>query len=351
MSLKKRGDNWWIDITYKGRRIRQSTGTVNQKLAGQIEAKRRTELVEGKYFDKGQGDKRTFKDMADKYMTEYAIEKAPKSMSRDETSLNHLIPAFGNKYLSQITPAMIARYKVVRRAQGASASSINKELAFSKHAYNITLKDWEWVTDNPFIKIPMEKVNNGRLRYLTYEEYENLINACDSWLKPIVITAVNTGMRKGNVMGLTWQQIDLARGMILLEHTKNGERQGIPMNENVKEVFQELSQVRYIHGSFVFTYPDGSQVKETAIQRHFKRACKKAGIEDFRFHDLRHTFASWLVQSGVDLYSVQRLLGHKEFKMTQRYAHLAPENLKNAISVLNDTFRTQSGSRDASKDA
>ncbi len=334
MGLIKRGQVWWVQLRQDGRLVRTSTGTNNKKLAEQIEAKRRIELVEGKEFNKGQGSKKTFKDMAEKYMAEYAVKKASNSMLRDTFSLKHVLSMFGDVYLSQITPAQINRYKIKRMHEGASPKSINCELGFCKHAFNIAIREWEWIKDNPFTKVGMEKLPQPRVRYLTTEEFEKLYQACNERLKPIVLLAVNTGMRQDNILSLTWQDVDLNRGVIMLEHTKNGERLGLPMNETVKNLLGELNKVRHINSPYIFHNSTGTKIDAEKVRRWFSQAVKKAGITDFRFHDLRHTFASWLVQNGIDLYIVQRLLGHKTGEMTRRYAHLAPDNLRAGVTIL-----------------
>ena len=334
MGLIKRGQKWTIQLRHNGRLVRIATGTSNKKLAQEIEAKRRIELVEGKEFNKGQGNKKTFKDMAEKYMAEYAVKKASNSRLRDTFSLKHVLSMFGDVYLSQITPAQINRYKIKRINEGASPKSINCELGFCKHAFNIAIREWEWIKDNPFTRVGMEKLPQPRVRYLTTEEFERLYQVCNERLKPIVLLAVNTGMRQDNVLSLTWQQVDLNRGMITLEHTKNGERLGIPMNETVKNLLSELNVVRHINSAYIFHNSTGTKIDAEKVRRWFVQAVKKAGIQDFRFHDLRHTCASWLVQGGVDLYVVQRLLGHKTGEMTRRYAHLAPDNLRDGVAIL-----------------
>jgi integrase len=336
MGLIKRGQKWYVQLRDNGRLIRQSTGTHIKKVAQEIEAKIKMELVEGKYFDKGQGNKKTFKDMADKYMAEYAIKKAPKSIVRDRTSLKHLLPVFGSQYLNSITPAQISAYKTQRRNEGASPKTINHELGFCKHCFNLAVKEWQWVRDNPFTKVSMERLPQPRVRYLTPEEFDKLYQACNDKLKPIVLFAVNTGMRQDNILSLTWQQVDLNRGVIVLPHTKNGERLGLPMNSTVKDLLSELKRIRFITSDFVFHTSTGNRFDGSKIGKWFRQALKKAGIQDFRFHDLRHTFASWLVQKGASLYEVQWLLGHKTIAMTMRYAHLAPDNLRTAINLLDD---------------
>ncbi len=342
MGLIKRGQKWMIQLRHNGRLVRIATGTSNKKLAQEIEAKRRIELVEGKYFDKGQGDKKTFQDMAEKYMAEYAIKKAVKSMVRDQTSLKHLLPVFGGMCLNQITPNQINAYKIQRRNEGASAKTINHELGFCKHAFNVGIREWEWVRDNPFSRVSMEKLPQSRIRYLTREEFERLYQACNNRLKPIVLLAVNSGIRLDNILSLTWKQVDLQKSVILLEHTKNGERLGLPINETLKQLLTELKRIRHISSEYVFHTSTGTRFDGSKIGKWFRQALKEAGITDFRFHDLRHTFASWLVQNGVDLYIVQRLLGHKTGEMTRRYAHLAPDNLRTGVIAVENYLKHES---------
>ena len=261
MTVLKRGAVWWVQLRFNGTLVRESTHTANKKLAQEIEAKRRIELVEGRYFDKGQGDKKKFRDVAEKYMAEYAVKKAPKSIVRDKTSLNHLLPVFGNTYLSQITPNMINTYKIKRRNEGASAKTINHELGFCKHTFNIAIREWEWIKDNPFSKVSMEKLPIQRVRYLTEDDFEKLYQTCNERLKPIVLLAVNTGMRQDNILSLTWQQVDLNRGVITLDHTKNGERLGLPVNDKVKNLLTELKRVRHISSPYVFHTSEDFNIK------------------------------------------------------------------------------------------
>jgi integrase len=154
------------------------------------------------------------------------------------------------------------------------------------------------------------------------------------------MVARHTGLRRENILSLTWKQVDIWKGLIVIEHTKNGERLGVPLNDTLKDLFIELSKVRHIRSPYVFCRPNGNRYVE--IKRAFKNAPEKSRIENFRFHDLRHSFASALVQKGVDLYQVQRLLGHKDSRMTQRYAHLAPENLRGAVLKLDKVMPEKS---------
>jgi integrase len=332
MGLFRRGRVWWISFVYRGKQYRQSTETSNRKLAKRIFDKVKGEIAEGKWFEKLPGAEETFKELMKKYMEEHSPKKSPKQHIRDMSCLGHLLPYFGDYYLTEISPRLVNAYKVKRYQEKASPGTINRDLGLMRHAFNMAIREWEWISDNPLKRVSMEKEPPGRVRYLSDEEFDRLHNACCDWLKPIVLVARHTGLRRKNILSLTWNQIDLSRRVILLEHTKNRERLGMPLNETLMALFKRLSKVRHIRSSYIFCRPDGKRYVE--IKGAFQRALREAGIEDLRFHDLRHCFASALVQRGVDLYQVQRLLGHKDGRMTQRYAHLSLENLRDAVLKL-----------------
>jgi len=321
-----------MSFVYRGKQYRKRTETSDHKLAQRILDKVRGEIAEGKWFERLPGEEKTFKELMEKYMKEHSPKKSRKQHIRDRSSLGHLLPYFAGYYLTEISPRLINAYKVKRYGEKASPGTINRELGLMRHAFNMAIREWEWINDNPVKRVSMEKEPPGRVRYLTDEEFDRLYGACSDWLKPIVLVARHTGMRRENILSLTWNQVDLLRWIILLEHTKNRERLGIPLNDTLAILFKRLSKVRHIRSSYVFCKPDGKRYVE--IKGAFQRALKATGIEDFRFHDLRHTFASSLVQRGVDLYQVQRLLGHRDGRMTQRYAHLSPENLRDAVLKL-----------------
>ena len=194
--------------------------------------------------------------------------------------------------------------------------------------------DWEMTNEEVLKKVRKVKQlpeNNRRLRFLSSEECQSLIDACDFHLKPMVITALNSGMRRSEIFNLRWDQIDLKHGFILLGITKNGERREIPINLTLRETFEALT--RHIKSTYVFWHGDEGK-PYSDIKDSFNSAVKRAGIKDFKFHDLRHTFASHLVMAGVDLTTVKELLGHKTLTMTLRYAHLAPSHKVNAVEML-----------------
>jgi integrase len=158
-----------------------------------------------------------------------------------------------------------------------------------------------------------------------------LIDECDPHLRPIVITAFNTGMRKGEILSLTWEQVDLRHGFLLLNVTKSGDRREIPINQTLRDTLMAIP--RHITSPYVFWQgEDGRRYGD--VKKSFRSALRRAGIKDFTFHDLRHTTGSHLVMAGVDITTVKELLGHKTLSMTMRYAHLAPDHKAKAVTLL-----------------
>jgi integrase len=194
--------------------------------------------------------------------------------------------------------------------------------------------EWGMLEVSPFKrgKSLMFKENNERLRFLTEEEIKPLLSACLPHLRPIVETALLTGMRAGELLSLRWDQI--VNGMIYLKDTKSNKPRQIPISERLEQVLKEVRRRHQLKSPYIFCNKEGNRFND--LRASFKSACRKTGIVDFRFHDLRHTFASHMVMRGVGLRAVQELLGHCDMKLTMRYAHLAPGHLRDSINVLND---------------
>jgi integrase len=206
-------------------------------------------------------------------------------------------------------------------------------------------QEWDMVEEATLKRVRKVKLleeNNRRLRYLSKEECQALTKECDEHLRPIVITALNTGMRRGEILNLKWDNVDLQHGFILLDQTKNGERREIPINGTLRGTLEELfrgttKRPRRIDIPWVFYDPYTGRPYQS-VKRSFAGACRRAKIKDFHFHDSRHTFASHLVMAGVDLTTVRELLGHKTLTMTLRYAHLAPSHKVKAVDVLDSAI-------------
>lgn len=346
MSLGKRGQSqvWYISTMVNGRQVRISTRTTDRKLAQRIHDKVLGQIVEGKWFEGLSGRHKTFKEMMDRYMSEYSIPKKASS-ERDLSSLCHLLPFLGSRAISEISPKLIYEYKNKRRGEGASPSTINRELSLMKHAFNLALREWEWVRENPVIRVSMEKEPPSRDRWLTCGEEEAFLSVAPSWLKEIVIFAIETGCRREEILSLTWQGADLFKKVVTIFAKKTGDRRTIPLTTRAFDILILKEKARTKRGSikrddFVFPHPGRQKVNFHTLRWAFEKALEKAKIEGFRFHDLRHTFASRLAQQGVDPYTIQKLMGHKTFTTTQRYAHHYSESLRSGIKAL-DHYRLE----------
>jgi integrase len=342
MSLSKRGraQVWYISTMVNGRQVRISTRTTNKKLAQRIHDKVVGQIAEGKWFEGLSGKHKTFKEMMDRYMSEYSIPKKASS-ERDLSSLSHLLPFFGNRKIPEITPKLVYEYKNKRRSEEASPCTINRELALMKHAFNLAIREWEWTTTNPVIRVSMEKEPPSRDRWLTWEEEEALLSVSPQWLKEIIVFAVETGCRREEILSLAWKDVDIFKKVVTIFAKKTGDRRTIPLTARAFEIFVSKEKARTKRGSikreeFVFPHPGRQKVNFHTLRWAFEKALEKAEIEGFRFHDLRHTFASRLAQQGVDPYTIQKLMGHKTFTTTQRYAHHYSESLRSGIKALED---------------
>ena len=332
MGLFRRHKVWWMSLMYQGRQVRRSTETTDKRLAETILAKLRVKIAEGRFLDVLEEKDRTFNEMMDRYLIEQSVTKAPASHQRDEQCLGHLRPVFGPLRLIEVTPKLLAAYKAQRRLK-AKPATVNKELGLIRHAFNIAIREWEWCRDNPMRRVSLEKVRNERDRWLTPDEDTRLLTHSVPWLQDILVFALNTGMRRGEILGLEWQAVDLNRQVLVVMKSKNGEKRTVPLNSCLVGLLRHKTATS-AKDSFVFTTSCGTRIDARNLTRAFYLALEKAEITNFRFHDLRHTFATRLAQAGVDLYKVQRLLGHKSPTMTQRYAHHSPESLREGVLIL-----------------
>lgn len=332
MGLVKRGKYWCMRFTYHGRQVRRSTGTADRRLAEAILGKVRAQIIEGRFFETREETTRTFEELMERYLVEHVAKKSEPRHYRGY--FNSLKAFFEGRTLAEITPKSIVEYKNRRYAAGLKPASINRELASLKKAFNLAVREWEWCSDNPVSKVSMERENNQRDRWLSVEEEARLLHGCAPWLHDLVMFALHTGMRMGEILELTWRGVDLSRRTVMVVRSKNGERRTIPVNETVMSVLRQKCKVRSLRTDLVFCSQVFTPMESGHLRRSFRLALGRAEIEDFHFHDLRHTFATRLVQAGVDLYKVQRLLGHKSPIMTQRYAHHYPESLREGVEIL-----------------
>ena len=346
MGLYKRGSFWWMRFSFQGKQIRRSTETSDKKLAERIYHKVLGELAQGDWLERSPGEEKTLSELFEKYLTEHSKpNKSEKSWIRDKGMMARILKEFGDVTLVEVSARQISEYKARRRTEGASAATVNKELSFLRHVFE-TAVVWEWLSDNPAARIPREKVRNCIERWLSPEEEERLLGTCPDWLRKIVVFALNTGFRQGEILSLTWKQVDLSKKTILFWEQKNGGRDCVPVNESAIQVLTSQAKVRRLGDDLVFFTSNGTGYTARNVIRSFANACRLARVDNFRFHDLRHTFATRLIHAGVDMYTVQRLGRWKSLSMVMRYAHHSPESLRSGMEAVNrlpSTNLAQSG--------
>ena len=277
----------------------------------------------------------TFETFYKEHYLEWCKNRQAYYYSLKKYLLNRIPDWFRKLKLSEIGVRELELLQTQLLNEGKSIATCNRYLSVIKASFTKAY-EWDFIPEERLKTIRKVKNLKGevkRLRYLTEEEIKALLANCEPHLYPIVFTALNTGMRKSEILGLKWSNVDLKNDLILLEKTKNGERREIPINKALKKVLLGLFVDRRLDTDYVFVNP-ATRKRYNDIKRSFNTACKKAGIKDFRFHDLRHTFASHLVMNGVDLKTVQELLGHKKLSMTLRYAHLSQAHKREAVKTI-----------------
>ncbi len=331
--FKRKPDGvYYIDYHFKGRRLRESTGTKSRKEAEKCLHSRMGEVVQGKFKLESVDRIPHFKEFSVKYM-EWAKENK-RSWERDFYSLKNLLPVFGDKKLAEIHPFHVESYKIQRKSQ-VKPATVNREVALLKRILNLAIV-WRVIQANPIRDVKLLKEPRIHEAFLSEVETSKLIEACKIPLKWIVITALHTGMRRGEILNMKWENINLKAGYITITETKNGEIRHVPLNQTMKKMIAGLPRI----SNFVFAKKDGSAY--AWINRSWRNAKVKADI-NCRFHDLRHTYASHLVMNGVDLMTVKELLGHKTLAMIQRYAHLSGDHKQRAVEKLDNVFSGQDG--------
>lgn len=329
---------WWASYTdARGRRTRRATGTRDRAEAQAILARWRTQAHAERHH--GAAPERLIEDLLLGYLTGPSATK--RSHATDKHRAKALLRKFSGRDLRTLSARDITAYLAWRQAEGVTASTANRDLALLSAALNWARLALEWDLPNP-IEGRLLPEPEGRVRWITPEEAERLITAASHartlhGLDDFLIIALHTGMRRGELLGLEWARVDLTAGALDLEsqHTKAGKRRRIPLSSRARAALIRRAAFRAGHcpdSPWVFSYADGTPWRD--IRGAFARACRDAGIENFRPHDLRHTCASWLVMAGTPLAEIRDLLGHSTVMMTERYAHLGPESLRATVARL-----------------
>jgi integrase len=341
MGLFKRKDSncWQTCFFLEGRKVRKSTRTTNKKIAQRIYDRIRGQIAEGTYDRQLKADMPFFQ-LVDEFLEKHSkVEKA--SYKRDVISGRLLKKYFGRMLIGEINAYEIKEWRQWRlqhttnRNTPVKKATVNRDLAFLKTMFNMAVQ-WGWLRENPAKKIKLLRGEEKRLRILDKDEISKLIKNASEHLKPILITAVSTGMRRGEILNLKWKHVDFSTGFIRVENSKNGEARNIPLNPYLKDTLMKLMTGRNPE-DYVFIRKDGKRI--TCFKEAFKVACSKAGITDFRFHDTRHVAASLLAAGGCDIITLQYILGHKTLAMTQRYAHLIPGKHQKPREIMQDFWK------------
>jgi integrase len=299
-------------------------------------------IREGRHFPSAAAKRYTVADMVDRYIRE-VLPLRPKNARNTRRHLEWWAAQIGHITLANLTAAEITRCRdalrisETRRNTHMSPSTVVRYTAALSHAFTIAINDWEWLEQSPMRRVSRIKEPRGRERFLSTGERDRLLQACrnstNRFLYPVVVLAISTGMRKGEIMSLTWRRVDFARQQILLDETKNGSSRSVPLTGTALDLLQQLKPSDALGTALVF--PGTDPKKPIELKKPWSLALRNAGIDDFRFHDLRHTAASYLAMDGASTLEIAALLGHKTLQMVKRYAHLSNEHVASRVADMN----------------
>lgn len=323
MSIYQRGTTWWACLSLPGRKtIRRSLKTSDRTQAQELHDKLQAELWRVRQL--GEKPRRSWKEAVIRWLDE---KQHKRSLRSDLAHIRWLDPYLGGLMLDEITIGVIAELREAKR-KIAKPASVNRMLAFVRSVLKLAKNEWEWLERIPMIKLLPEP--KRRIRWLNEMEIARLLAELPPHLKAMAEFSLATGLRAGNVMGLEWQQVDMQRkcAWIHADQFKTDKAIAVPLNRRACEVI--LAQMGK-NDRYVFTF-EGDRVGQ-ASTKAWRKALKRAGIEDFRWHDLRHTWASWHVQNGTPLHVLQELGGWESEEMVKRYAHLSSEHLRKYVEI------------------
>jgi len=328
-------------------------------------------IRDGRYFPTHEAKRRTLADLVDRYLEQTKAKRDAAYYERKRHLLTWWKEQLGDYTLAQVTPALVAEFRDKLLSQNIgtkekplhrSPATANRYLAALSKAFSDAVREWHWLPDNPLRRVAKEQESQGRVRYLSDDERGALLEACQKSELPelhlIVLLALTTGMRRGEILGLRWSDLNLDRRLIVLNKTKNGERRSVPIDPTVEPLLHEHGKVRRIGNDMVFPnrgkvrkpmahgadlpHPNSEPVKDAQgplwFDQFWYAALELAGIKDFRFHDLRHTAASYLAMSGATTAEIAAVLGHKTLQMVKRYAHLSDQHTGAVIERMTKKF-------------
>lgn len=326
MSLFRRGKTWWIDFTTpSGERIRCSARTEDKAQAQEYHDKLKADAW--RVAKLGEKPRRTWDEAAYRWLTE---TEHKKSHHQDVYQIAWLQQFFRGKYLDELTRDVIAKVGELKHRERTAATA-NRILALIRSILRRAALDWEWVDKPPLVRLYKEP--RRRVRYLTPEQAKVLLDELPEHLADMVRFSLATGLRRSNVTGLEWSQVDMKRNVAWIhgDQAKAGKPIHVTLNATAMDV---LTRQIGKHPTRVFSFKGNPIIQVNTKAWH--KALKRAGIEDFRWHDLRHTWASWLTQNGVPMNVLQEMGAWESPEMVRRYAHLAPEQFSRHAKVVDD---------------
>ncbi len=330
---RKDREGYWMHWTdAQGRRKWRK---LNVATLGQARRARAAELVrveQSRVLGFAPPRAETFEEVGNRFLKHQNARLTPKAYEREDGIVKRHLNKFFAGQIASTRRVDVQRY-ITKRAGEASAHSTQKELNVLKHLLRLAV-EWEIVPFNVAHGVKCPRVPAGRVRYLQPGELRAVLESSPGWLRPIIALAACTGMRRSELLGLRWLNIDLQHGRVILSQTKNGDSRIVYLNQTAQAAIRSLPfDAETRSTDLLFRSFSGEQVSMA-----FARACRAVKISDFRFHDLRHTAASWLRMKGADIHTVAQLLGHKDLRMAARYQHLSPAFLADAVSSLDSAF-------------
>lgn len=326
MSTYRRGKIWWVRFQAQGAEIRQSARTASRTVARKVEGDLREQYAR---IARGGGTRRTYREAMERFIVEHLPSLRPRAAQRYLVSAKALHPHLADLYLDQITKACLGDFIADRRQYVADAT-IKRDLACLSSMFGLAMS-WEWIDRNPVAALDHRQVKEAqpRTRYLTADEYARLLLHARPYLKPLIVFAVETGLRLEEQLSLRWTDVDRERREATI--VGKGDRKRV-----IALSAQALGTISgTVHGlsPYVFAKPGGGRYGK--LTRGLAGAAKRAGIQDLRWHDLRRTCGSWMLQRGVPIHVVSRYLGHASVVVTERsYAFLRTEDFHSAVGTV-----------------
>ena len=302
-------------------------------------------IREGMHFSKAEAKRHTFTEMVQRYTRTVLTNKSAKIQHQHAQQLRKWSSLLGDLTLDKITPALIAEQRenlaaeITPRGNLRSPASVNRYLAALSSVFSVAMKEWQWVDENPVLKIGKFKESKGRERFLSPGEIELLLKTClecgKKDLHLAIVLSLSTGARQMETWSLRWRDIDLDTGKAIIRETKNKQTRVIPIQSYALELMRKKSKVRRIDTDLVFPSTVDPQ-KPFDFRKSWESVLREAEIKDFRWHDLRHSAGSYLAMNGASLRDIAEILGHKTLEMAMRYSHLTEAHSVSVVKSMNE---------------